>query len=81
MECLSVQAYPFESTEGELATMICLSLLQASAQKWRAGREEEKKKTPGFLPVGIQSKCSMSMGGIYYVPQKKTHSTNEEKCD
>lgn len=69
VECLSVQTYSFKSTEGELATMICLSLLQASVKKWGAGGEE--KKTLG--------KCSSSIGAIYYVPQKKTHSTNDEK--
>lgn len=66
VECLSVQTYPFKTTEGELATMICLSLLQALAQN----RESEGKKTGVFLPVCIQSKCSMSKGGFITTPKK-----------
>lgn len=55
--------------------MICLSLLQALVQN-REG--VNKKKKPGvFLPVCIQGKCSMSKGGIYYVPKEK-HSPDDE---
>lgn len=40
-------------------------------------KKKRKKKPPGFLPVGIQSKCSMSKGGIYYVrPKRKPILTN-----
>lgn len=71
VECLSVQTYPFKSTEGELATMICLGLLQASAQKWRAGGEGQED-TPGFLPVGIQSKAACQREGFNMsLPSKK----------
>lgn len=66
VECLSVQTYPFKTTEGELATMICLSLLQALVQN----REREKKKPAVFLPVCIQSKCTMSKGGFITSPKK-----------
>lgn len=50
VECLSVQAYPFKSTEGELATMICLGLLQAPVQKWR--RRRRGKKTTRLSSCG-----------------------------
>lgn len=44
-ECQSVQAYPFKTTEGELATMICLSLLQALEKN----KERETEGEGGLL--------------------------------
>lgn len=41
-----MQAYPFKTTEGELATMICLSLLQALVQnrERESARERERER-------------------------------------
>lgn len=49
VECLSVQAFPFKTTEGELATMICLSLLQALVQNKERERERERKTLRDLL--------------------------------
>lgn len=59
-ECGSQQAYPLKTVR---ASQLKLSAL-ACYNIWR---EMERKKW-GILPVGIQSKCSMSDQAIYYDP-------------
>lgn len=69
VECLSVQTYPFKTTEGELATMICLSLLQALAQN----REREEKKLQSFFLCVFRVNAACQRGDLLR-PQRKTFS-------
>lgn len=77
MECLSVQTYLFKISEGELATMICLSLLQALVQNRGRERERGEKKNWGLSSCVYSEQMQHVKGGIYYVPKEK-HSPDDE---
>lgn len=67
-ECQSVQAYPFKTTEGERATMICLSLLQALEQNKERERDIGRERLALFYPACVG----------FIISQKEKHSTDNE---
>lgn len=69
VECQSVQTYPFKVSEGELATMICLSLLQALVQN----RERPKENLQSFFLCVFRVNAACQREDLLR-PQRKTFS-------